>query len=166
MALTTGDGLPLAATVHSASPGEVTLIEGLLQQRVLKRNLPRLIYDRAADSDPLRVRLTLQGTELICPHRKNRKKPPTQDGRKLNVVALPTPGWVGDEEGRLPASYANFYISNTKVLVPIFGQPNDARAVEVIQSVFPTRKAVGLMAKHLVYGLGTFHCMSQQQPGP
>ena len=89
-----------------------------------------------------------------------------QDGRKLNVVALPTPGWVGDEEGRLPASYANFYISNTKVLVPIFGQPNDARAVEVIQSVFPTRKAVGLMAKHLVYGLGTFHCMSQQQPGP
>ena len=83
MALTTGDGLPLAATVHSASPGEVTLIEGLLQQRVLKRQLPRLIYDRAADSDPLRVRLTKQGTELICPHRKNRKKPPTQDGRKL-----------------------------------------------------------------------------------
>ena len=79
----TGDGLPLAATVHSASPGEVTLIEGLLEQRVLKRKLPRLIYDRAADSDPLRVRLTQQGTELICPHRKNRKKPPTQDGRKL-----------------------------------------------------------------------------------
>ena len=51
-------------------------------------------------------------------------------------------------------------------IVPIFGQPNDARAVEVIQSVFPTRKAVGLMAKHLVYGLGTFHCMSQQQPSP
>ena len=83
MALTTGDGLPLAATVHSASPGEATLIEGLLQQRVLKRKLPRLIYDRAADSDPLRVRLTRRGTELICPHRKNRKKPPTQDGRKL-----------------------------------------------------------------------------------
>ena len=85
MALTTGDGLPLAATVHSASPGEVTLIEGLLQQRVLKRNLPRLIYDRAADSDPLRVRLTLQGTELICPHRKNRKKPPTQDGDRKST---------------------------------------------------------------------------------
>jgi hypothetical protein len=71
MALTTGDGLPLATTVHSASPGEVTLSEGLLQQRVLKRQLPRLIYDRAADGDPLRVRLMKKGTELICPHRKN-----------------------------------------------------------------------------------------------
>ena len=87
-----------------------------------------------------------------------------QDGRKLNVVPLPTPGFVGDDEGRLPASYANFYISNAKVLVPIFGQPNDAKAVEVIQALFPDRKTVGLMAKHLVYGLGTFHCMSQQQP--
>lgn len=83
MALTTGDDFPLAATMHSASPGEVTLIEGLLQQRVLKRKLPRLNYDRAADSDPLRVRLTQQSTELICAHRKNRKNPPTQDGRKL-----------------------------------------------------------------------------------
>jgi agmatine deiminase len=87
-----------------------------------------------------------------------------QCGRKLNVIPLPTPGWVGDEEGRLPASYANFYISNTKVLVPIFGQPNDSKAVAVIQSVFPGRTVIGLMAKHLVYGLGTFHCMSQQQP--
>ncbi len=87
-----------------------------------------------------------------------------QDGNKLTVIPLPTPGWVGDEEGRLPASYANFYISNSKVLVPIFGQPNDSKAVEVIQSLFPGRKTVGLMAKHLVYGLGTFHCMSQQQP--
>src|SRR6185503_4706817 len=69
-----------------------------------------------------------------------------QDGRKLRVVPLPTPGYVGDEEGRLPASYANFYISNTKVLVPIFGQPHDAAAVEVIQKLFPDRKAVGLMA--------------------
>ena len=92
-----------------------------------------------------------------------------QDGRKLNTVPLPTPGFVmddgvGDDAGRLPASYANFYISNSKVLVPIFGTANDAKAVAVIQSLFPDRKAVGLMAKHLVYGLGTFHCMSQQQP--
>jgi agmatine deiminase len=50
------------------------------------------------------------------------------------------------------------------VLVPIFGQPRDTAAVEVIQKLFPNRKVVGLMAKHLVYGLGTFHCMSQQQP--
>jgi agmatine deiminase len=87
-----------------------------------------------------------------------------QDGNKLNVIALPTPGFVGDEEGRLPASYANFYIANTKVLVPTFGVENDARALEVIQSVFPNRKVGGINAKALVYGLGTFHCMTQQQP--
>ena len=87
-----------------------------------------------------------------------------QDGRPLNIVKLPTPGHVGDEQGRLPASYANFYIGNTKVVVPTFGSQNDARALEVIQSVFPGRAVVGINAFHLVYGFGTFHCMSQQQP--
>jgi agmatine deiminase len=87
-----------------------------------------------------------------------------QDGSPLAVIKLPTPGWVGDEEGRLPASYANFYIGNTKVLVPLFGKENDRRALEVIQSVFPGRKVVGINAFYLVYGFGTFHCMSQQQP--
>jgi agmatine deiminase len=87
-----------------------------------------------------------------------------QDGNKLRVIPLPVPGWVGDEQGRLPASYANFYIGNTKVLVPTFGQENDAEALEVIQSVFPDRKVVGINARALVYGLGTFHCMTQQQP--
>jgi agmatine deiminase len=87
-----------------------------------------------------------------------------QDGNKLRVIALPAPGFVGDDEGRLPASYANFYIANTKVLVPVFGVENDGAALEVIQSVFPDRKAVGINARYLVYGLGTFHCMTQQQP--
>jgi len=87
-----------------------------------------------------------------------------QDGHRLRVIPLPAPGWVGDPQGRLPASYANFYIANTKVLVPLFGVENDARALEVIQSVFPDRKVVGINAVALVYGLGTFHCMTQQQP--
>lgn len=87
-----------------------------------------------------------------------------QDGKKLRVIELPVPGWVGDDEGRLPASYSNFYIANTKVLVPIFGVENDAKALEVIQSVFPDRRVVGINAVALVYGLGTFHCMTQQQP--
>lgn len=87
-----------------------------------------------------------------------------QDGRALNVVKLPVPGWVGDAGHRLPASYANFYIGNTKVLVPTFGVPNDTAALEIIQSVFPDRRVVGINAVGLVYGLGTFHCMSQQQP--
>src|SRR5262249_27145296 len=87
-----------------------------------------------------------------------------QDGNKLRVIPLPVPGFVGDEQGRLPASYANFYIGNTKVLVPVFGVPNDTPALEVIQSVFPNRTVVGINARALVYGLGTFHCMTQQQP--
>ena len=87
-----------------------------------------------------------------------------QDGRPLQVVQLPVPGWVGGEQARLPASYANFYIGNTKVLVPTFGVENDARALEILKSVFPDRQVVGINAVGLVYGLGTFHCMSQQQP--
>ena len=87
-----------------------------------------------------------------------------QDGNKLSVIKLPVPGWVGDKDGRLPASYANFYIGNSKVLFPTFGTENDTKALEVIQSVFPDRPVVGINAFRLVYGFGTFHCMSQQQP--
>jgi transposase len=83
MALTEGHGLPLGIHITSASPNEVTLIEPLLEKRVVQRRLHRLIYDRAADSDPLRERLARRRIELVCPHRINRSKPPTQDGRKL-----------------------------------------------------------------------------------
>ncbi len=87
-----------------------------------------------------------------------------QDGNKLNVVKLPTPGKVMGDEGRLPASYANFYIGNGVVVVPVFEQPNDDKALEVLRGVFPDRKVVGINAYYLVYGFGTFHCSSQQQP--
>jgi transposase len=83
MVLVDGRGLPLGAEIASASPHEVTLIEPLLEKRILRNKPRRLIYDRAADSDPLRARLAKRGIELVCPHRENRKKPPTQDGRKL-----------------------------------------------------------------------------------
>ena len=83
MVLTDGHGLPLTALTASASPHEVTLIEPLLEARLLRRRVRRLIYDQAADSDPLRSRLAKRGIELICPHRRNRIKPPTQDGRPL-----------------------------------------------------------------------------------
>lgn len=83
MVLIDGNGLPLAADIASASPHEVTLIEPLLEHRVLRRKPGRLIYDTAADSDPLRSRLKKRGIELVCPHRRNRRKPATQDGRKL-----------------------------------------------------------------------------------
>ena len=83
MVLSDGCGLPLGAEIASASPHEVMLIEPLVKQRILPKKPRRLIYDMAGDSDPLRTRLARRGIELICPHRKNRKKPPTQDGRKL-----------------------------------------------------------------------------------
>ncbi|MCG8585917.1 MAG: transposase [Pirellulales bacterium] len=83
MVLTDGHGLPLGIDTASASPHEVTLIEPLLDKRVLRRLPRRLIYDLAADSDPLRDRLWRRGIELICPHRANRQKPSTQDGRAL-----------------------------------------------------------------------------------
>jgi transposase len=76
-------GLPLGIHIESASPNEVTLIEPLLEKRRLRRLPRRLVYDLAADSDPLRMRLLRRGIDLVCPHRRNRIRPATQDGRKL-----------------------------------------------------------------------------------
>lgn len=87
-----------------------------------------------------------------------------QDGRALTVVELPMPGRVGDDEGRLPASYANFYVANGVVLLPVFGHANDERATRVLQKCFPTRTVVPIRAEDLVHGMGTFHCVTQQQP--
>ena len=83
MLLTDGEGTPLAATLAGAHRAEVERIEPLVDLRVSRRKPKRLIYDRAADSDPLRARLKTNRIELICPHRKNRKRPATQDGRPL-----------------------------------------------------------------------------------
>ena len=83
MVLTDGHGLPLSAEIASAGPVEVTLIEPVLNERILRRSINRLIYEKAADSDPLREQLQWRGTELVCPHRSNRSKPATQDDRKL-----------------------------------------------------------------------------------
>jgi|SRR5271157_136263 len=87
-----------------------------------------------------------------------------QDDNPLNVIKLPMPGVVQWEGPRLPASYTNFYIGNEVVAVPTFGHDNDATALQVIQDQFPTRKVVGIPAAAVVYGLGTLHCCSQQQP--
>jgi len=86
MLLVDGEGTPLAVNTSSASPNEVTLIEPLLDRRMRLRRPQRLMYDLAADSDPLRQRLRLRRIELICPHRRNRRKPATQDGRKLRRI--------------------------------------------------------------------------------
>jgi agmatine deiminase len=70
----------------------------------------------------------------------------------------------GGREERLPASYANFYIGNTVVLVPTFDDPNDEVALSTLSDVFPTRKVVGVNCESLVYGFGGIHCVTQQQP--
>jgi len=87
-----------------------------------------------------------------------------QDGKRLQIIKLPMPGFIGDEKERLPASYANFYIGNHVVLVPIFRKKNDNQALEIIQNLFPDRKVIGINCVDLVYGLGAIHCISQQQP--
>jgi transposase len=79
-----GQGIPLAVMTETASRHEVKLVEPLLEKMTLQNRQPlRLIYDKAADSDPLRTRLRERGIDLICPHKRNRKKAKTQDGRKL-----------------------------------------------------------------------------------
>lgn len=85
-------------------------------------------------------------------------------GQKLELVELPMPGAVTYEGNRLPASYANFYVSNAAVLVPTFNDPNDRIALDIIQDCFPDRKTVGIYARDLVAGLGTLHCSSMQEP--
>jgi agmatine deiminase len=86
-----------------------------------------------------------------------------QDGNPLTVIPLPMPGAV-DGEDRLPASYANFYIGNTVVLVPVFGHPNDETALARIRQAFPDREVVGIDCTAMVAGFGAIHCISQQQP--
>jgi hypothetical protein len=81
MLMIDGEGTPLSVDIASANQAEVNLIEPLIKKRALEQKPERLLYDRAADSDPLRARLGVQQIELVCHHRKSRKKPPTQDGR-------------------------------------------------------------------------------------
>jgi len=87
-----------------------------------------------------------------------------EDGRKLLVVPLPMPGPLYFEGQRLPASYANFYIGNSVVLVPTFNDPNDRVALGVLSELFSDRTVVGIHAIDLVWGFGTLHCLTQQQP--
>ncbi len=89
-----------------------------------------------------------------------------QDGQPLRVLTLPMPRPVIYEDQQLPASYANFYIGNSAVLVPIFDDPKDAAALAVLRDCFPTRRVVGISSRELVWGLGAFHCVTQQQPLP
>jgi agmatine deiminase len=85
-------------------------------------------------------------------------------GERLEIVPIPMPAPLALDGVRLPASYANFYIGNSAVLVPTFNDPADRRALGVLAELFPDREVVGIHCVDLVWGLGTLHCMTQQQP--
>jgi agmatine deiminase len=87
-----------------------------------------------------------------------------QDGRPLRVETLPMPSPVYFDGQRLPASYANFYIANKLVIVPTFNDSNDRHALNTLAKLFPNREVIGIACRDLVLGLGTLHCMTQQQP--
>jgi agmatine deiminase len=89
-----------------------------------------------------------------------------ENGRAIEVVDLPMPAPLVFEGVRLPASYANFYIANAAVLVPTFNDPKDRIALGTLAELFPDRPVVGIHAVDLVWGLGTLHCLTQQEPAP
>ncbi|HET6540113.1 MAG TPA: agmatine deiminase family protein [Chryseolinea sp.] len=92
------------------------------------------------------------------------KKLRLENGKPLDIVELPMPAPVVYEDMRLPASYANFYIGNKYVIVPTFRDKNDDRALQILQACFRDRKVIGLDSLDIIWGLGSFHCLSQQEP--
>lgn len=86
------------------------------------------------------------------------------NGKQLNIVELPMPADVVYEDQMLPASYANFYISNGHVVVPTYRCAQDDKAMQIIQTCFPSREVVGIDSTDIIWGLGSFHCLSQQEP--
>lgn len=102
--------------------------------------------------------------ELLQKNLRDLSKMRLENGKQLNIVELPMPDPVIYEDQRLPASYANFYISNGSVIVPVFQRTNDDRALQTIQRCFPGRNVIGIDSTDIIWGLGSFHCLSQQEP--
>lgn len=92
------------------------------------------------------------------------KKLRLENGKQMNIIELPMPSAIVNEDMRLPASYANFYIANNYVVVPTFRDKQDDRALSILQECFKDRKVVGLDSVDIIWGLGSFHCLSQQEP--
>jgi agmatine deiminase len=128
------------------------------------------IDDIARFVDPTTVACILEANsqdenyEYLQDNYERLKHATDQNGNKFSLVTLPCPAPVYYEGSRLPASYANFYIANGVVLVPVFDDPNDGKAVGILQEVFTDRKVIGMRCDDVVAGLGAIHCVTQQEP--
>ena len=102
--------------------------------------------------------------EILAENLALLKKMRLENGKQLNIVELPMPSPVIWEDQRLPASYANFYIANEVVVVPTFRDKNDQKALDILSDCFPGRRVIGIDSTDIIWGLGSFHCLSQQEP--
>jgi len=105
-----------------------------------------------------------QNYKPLKENRERLEKMTLENGKSIRVVELPMPDPVVYKDQRLPASYANFYIANAYVVVPTFRDKKDDIALSILQKYFPERKVVGLDSTDIIWGLGSFHCLSQQEP--
>jgi agmatine deiminase len=111
------------------------------------------------DSDP-----SSENYEALRENIRRLRDAVTEDGKPLATIDLPMPAPVYFEGRRLPASYANFYIANGVVLVPVFNDPNDRVALDILADIFPDREIAPIYCGDLIWGFGAIHCMTQQQP--
>jgi agmatine deiminase len=111
------------------------------------------------DADP-----ASENYEVLRENIRRLRDATTEDGKALATIDLPMPAAVYFEGRRLPASYANFYIANGIVLVPVFNDPNDRVALDILADIFPDREIVPIYCGDLIWGFGAIHCMTQQQP--
>jgi agmatine deiminase len=130
------------------------------------------IDDLARFVGPGRVLLALEGNprdENYAPLQENRERlqgAVDAAGRRIETIPLPMPSPVVIDGTRVPASYANFYIANGVVMVPTFNDPKDRIVLGLLAELFPGREVVGIHAGDLIWGLGTLHCLTQQEPAP
>jgi agmatine deiminase len=124
-----------------------------LTRFVSERAVVTVLEDDSKDANYSPLQANLEGLRGL-----------TIKGQAIEITTLPMPRKILRENLRLPASYANFYIANKCVLLPTFADPNDAAAIVVLERAFPARQIVPIDCRELIWGLGAFHCLTQQQP--
>ena len=102
--------------------------------------------------------------ELLQKNLRDLKQMRLVNGKQLNIIEIPMPDEIIYQDQRLPASYANFYVANGLVIVPTYRCDNDAKVIDIIAQSFPNRRAIGIDSTEIIWGLGSFHCLSQQEP--